>query len=108
MGDNNGKSVRSRAYFYVPELERLLLGNERVHHASHDLWTHLPSYEIARRFHGDYADDFKPSPEHVMQEAAEVLWALANGGTASGVVFWSEQSSDCFDGCPCGERHSEV
>lgn len=44
---------------------------------AHDLWTHLPSYQIALKFHGDYAMEFRPSPDEIMSEASEFIYAMS-------------------------------
>jgi hypothetical protein len=66
--------------------------------AASDLWTWLPSYEIAKKNHGDYAFNFQPTIESLMVEASMVLANYKNGKPfGTGTEYWPENE------CPCGE-----
>tara|TARA_B100001778_G_scaffold334986_1_gene350446 strand:+ start:15299 stop:15571 length:273 start_codon:yes stop_codon:yes gene_type:complete len=70
------------------------LGRERD--KALQLWTWLPSYEVAKRHHGDYADEFMPSIDEIMSEACKVM-AQAKG------YELSEEEQEWLAQCPCGE-----
>lgn len=44
--------------------------------AANDLWSWLPSHEVATELWGDYAIEQMPQPDEVMNEAAAMLAAL--------------------------------
>ena len=68
--------------------------------ASFDLWTWLPSFEEAKKHHGDDARDYKPLPKDIMTEATLYLAQL------SGHQLSDIQKATWFV-CPCGEYHNE-
>lgn len=61
-----------------------------------DLWTWLPSYKIAMKYHKDYATDFRPSIASILEEASLVLAERA--GYMHSIEEWEE-----FLQCPCGK-----
>jgi len=67
--------------------------------AASDLWTWLPSYKVAERYHGDYATEFMPSVSDVMREAA--AWFAARQYPAT------DRERGMFETCPCGEEHDQ-
>ena len=68
----------------------------REENAAFDLWTWLPSYKEARKYHGDYADEQRPSTDWIMREACHVLAELKYGENA--------EIEDIFK-CPCDNEH---
>lgn len=68
--------------------------------AAHDLWTWLPSYKVAEKFHGDYAMEHRPSNRDVMIEAAVYLGRLKYPDAPLSL----EESRRLVE-CPCGEDH---
>lgn len=72
---------------------------EDEENAASDLWTWLPSYEVANHFHGDYASDVRPGVCDVMIEASIYLASLA-GCCDAGDEAW-------FTQCPCGDPDHE-
>ena len=69
---------------------------DREDNAAFNLWTWLPSFNMAEKYHGDYADEFRPYNDDVMEEAASMIGALKHG----------EPVPDC-ETCPCGEYCEE-
>ena len=65
--------------------------------SAYDLWSWLPSYKIAEKYHGDYAAIFTPSIAAIMEEAALVLSEHAGHEPTP-----AERAE--FLKCPCGER----
>lgn len=65
--------------------------------AALDLWTWLPSHKVAKKHHGDYADEFKPSVEDIMREASTVFGDQYSGTNEAVTLFGTD--------CPCGESH---
>jgi hypothetical protein len=70
--------------------------------AAHDLWTWLPSYKVAQKYHGDYASEHCPSNRDVMHEAA---LCLANASRCN--TNMTPEEEEWFTRCPCGEDHEE-
>lgn len=68
--------------------------------AAHDLWSWLPSYEAAKKYHGDHAGNFAPSIADVMREASKVL------SVAAGYGMTDEERAEWFR-CPCDEEHAD-
>lgn len=68
---------------------------------AYNLWTCLPSYKVAEKYHGDYAAEKKPSNKDVMVEACMLIAELKN------LEFYKEHPSakhkKWFEECPCGE-----
>lgn len=75
------------------------LGNklERIRHSAFDLWTWLPSYRAAEKFHGDYASEFQPPIDEIMHEACEMFSHLRD----------KKFELPPYEGCPCGEDHKD-
>ena len=75
-----------------------------------DLWTHLPSYKVAQKFHGEYASEFRPSPEHIMAEACEFIYALSLHGEDVHTELTDRMAgsfiSDNNGMCLCGDFHT--
>ena len=63
---------------------------------AHDLWSWLPSYKIAEKYHGDYASNHMPSIAAILEEAAFVLSEHA------GYQHTPAERAE-FLQCPCGE-----
>lgn len=89
----------------------IALGNylEDVENGAFDLWTHLPSYLVAQKHHGDYASEFRPSPNEVMSEASEFIYALSQNAEKEHHDL-SERMKESYlqdtgYPCPCGEFH---
>jgi len=68
--------------------------------AAHDLWTWLPSHEVAQKHHGDYASEHQPSNADVIKEAAMYLGHLKHPDVAL-----TPEEKEWFTSCPCGESH---
>lgn len=69
----------------------------REENAAYDLWTWLPSYREAKKYHGDYADEQRPSTDWVMREASSYFADLKYGRLKS--VYK----------CPCdNEFHPDI
>ena len=58
------------------ELIRFAKELEETDNASFMLWTWLPSYKMARKAHGDYADEHRPPTAELMKETCEYLSLL--------------------------------
>ena len=82
---------------------------EGIEDRTHDLWTHLPSYQVAKKYHGDYAMEFRPSSEDVMGEACEFIYALSQHAEKEhGELVERMKQSYMVDfggQCLCGEFH---
>ena len=68
------------------------------------LWTWLPSHQVAKKYHGDYADTFQPSNAEIMKEANLYIYCLADH------VKLNQKDMDdhpIFTECPCG-NHCEL
>lgn len=74
---------------------------EAEDNASYDLWTWLPSYKEAQKYHGDYASDHRPPNDDVMAEAAMRFAELINGSKPT-----ADEQAEWY-ACPCGEPHEE-
>lgn len=68
--------------------------------AAADLWSWLPSHEIAEKHHGDYASEHCPSNRDVLMEAAMYLARLKRPEAPL-----SLEEQRWFTSCPCGEDH---
>lgn len=68
--------------------------------AASDLWSWLPSHEVAVKFHGDYADRYCPSVTSVMTEAAMYIAHLKQPSEPL-----DDETQCYFNNCPCGEDH---
>ena len=66
---------------------------EDVENSSFDLWTWLPSHKEAEKYHGDYADEFKPEPQYVIKEACAYLSSL------------KYDTESLYFKCPCENEH---
>lgn len=71
--------------------------------AAHDLWSWLPSYQVAQKHHGDYAGNHRPSVHDVMIEAALYLGHLKNPGAAL-----APEEREWFERCPCDGDHGDA
>lgn len=78
------------------EIQMLAKQLEEEDNAAFDLWTWLPSHEIASEHHGDYAAEFMPTIAEIMREAATHIHRLKTGAQALAP-----------EPCPCGEDHRE-
>jgi len=67
--------------------------------AAFDLWTWLPSHEVTKKHHNDYADEFRPSIKDIMYEASMYMSSIKYGK--------NEIHDDWFNRCCCGESHEE-
>lgn len=68
--------------------------------AAHDLWTWLPSYKEAQKYHGDYAINHMPSFATIMAEASIVLAKVE-------VQYpLPDSENEGYFYCPCGEDHA--
>lgn len=70
--------------------------------AAHDLWSWLPSHVVAKKHHGDYASEHRPSNQDVMVEAAMYIAHLKRPD-----VSLTQEEKDWFGVCPCGDEHEE-
>lgn len=70
--------------------------------AAFDLWTWLPSFKEAKRYHEDYADTLMPSVEMIMRECAVLCGYLQD--RLHGRDRKLPEETDLFQ-CPCGEAH---
>lgn len=52
---------------------------DEMQNAAHDLWTWLPSYKVAQKNHGDYADNFTPSIKDIIVEASMFMARVRDG-----------------------------
>lgn len=73
---------------------------EAENNAAFSLWSWLPSYKIAEKYHGDYASSFQPSIASILEEAAFVLAEKA------GYEQSAEDRAEYLQ-CPCGEGCEE-
>ena len=64
--------------------------------AAFDLWTRLPSYKEAEKYHGDYSSEFKPDPQFIMKEACKYISDLLEG---------SIDEHEPYYRCPCENDH---
>lgn len=69
--------------------------------AAFDLWSWLPSHEVAKKHHGDHAADHRPTNRDVMVEAAMYLAHLK----APPNEPMTAEEQKWFSQCPCGEDH---
>ena len=75
---------------------------ESIQNEQFNLWTWLPSYKIAQKHHGDYADEFSPETADIIKEACYYLAHLKNPNEPL-----SENQKEWFERCPCGEPHGQ-
>ena len=65
-----------------------------------NLWINLPSYQITKKYHGPFVDEFLPIPKIVMDEAMFYIKDNLHPNNHNLNVFpWYQ--------CCCGENHSE-
>lgn len=76
---------------------------EQQKNAAFDLWSWLPSCEVARKHHGDYYSEHTPSIADVMQEASLLFAKMKNRPNEP----LTEEEREWFARCPCGESHDE-
>ncbi len=94
----------------IHDIIRLGTTLQETEDAAHDLWTHLPSYKIAVKYHDDYAMEFRPSADVVMREACEFIYALSQNAEKEYHKL-TDRMADSFladtgGQCVCGEFHS--
>lgn len=70
---------------------------DKNRNSAFDLWTWLPSFKEAQKYHGDYASEHMPAEYDIMYEACRYIGDLRQGYPTK---------SDWYD-CPCGEIHGE-
>jgi hypothetical protein len=91
----------------------IALGNElsEQKNAAFDLWTWLPSYKVAQKHHGDYADNETPSVKDILVEAAMYIAAVKDPSsphgpkTAEVLRTNNIEETEWFERCPCGKDH---
>jgi len=73
---------------------------------AHDLWTWLPSYQVAQKNHGDYASEFSPTPKDIMIEASMYISYLKDcTGPNSANRQYTPEETEWFTKCSCGDDH---
>ncbi len=82
------------------DIQRLAYEFELEDGAAFDLWTWLPSYQVAKKYHGDYADNHRPSGADIMREAARVM--AVHAGRVE-----TEEEQARWENCPCGQYCEE-
>lgn len=70
---------------------------EEERNEAFSLWTWLPSYQVAKKYHGDYADEYMPSIADVMKESCLYFASLKYPDSLT------EDDKLWFTECPCGE-----
>ena len=55
------------------EISALAFELEQENNSCYDLWTWLPSYEQETKEHGDYATNYKPTNNEIIQEATDYI-----------------------------------
>ncbi len=73
---------------------------ERENEIAWYLWMDLPSYKETKKFHGDYADEFQPELEIIMEEARYYLQDKMNPTD-------KRLEENSFYHCACGEEDHE-
>lgn len=71
---------------------------DRQRNAAFDLWSWLPSYKVAIKWHGDIASEYMPSIENILYEACIVM-AQHKGHKLS------KEDRKFLAQCPCGDNH---
>lgn len=71
--------------------------------AAHDLWTWLPSHQVAQKHHGDQAGNHQPKVKDVLIEAAMYIAKLKR--TAEPTKEEVAEERAWFAQCPCGDAH---
>jgi hypothetical protein len=94
--------IRSAIIDFAHELEE-------QHGAAFDLWTWLPSYKEAEKYHNDYACEYQPSVRDILIEATMYiadLKELLGVGPGDLAQLTDKQINDASDfyKCPCGEH----
>lgn len=88
--------MKNSAKSFISDLARQF---ENEDNAGFDLWTHLPSYKEAQKFHGDYASEYRPTTADLLIEATMYISHGANPNeeqiARAGEMYL----------CPCGEDH---
>lgn len=72
---------------------------EEQRESSFNLWTWLPSYREAEKYHGDYAIEHMPSVADIMKEASMYI-----ADDLSPTEEDYKKHGDWYK-CPCGEDH---
>lgn len=67
-----------------------------------DLWTWLPSYKEAQKYHGDYACEQQPSMADLMHEATLYIGRLNDMLKNKNGPLTDEETN--FYSCPCGDE----
>lgn len=73
---------------------------EAIENEQFNLWTWLPSYQLARKHHGYYASDLTPVTPDIIKEACDYICHLRNPEQTL-----SQETQELFNTCPCGESH---
>lgn len=84
------------------ELSLMLKELDATDASANDLWSWLPSHAMAKKHHGDYAFEVRPSVAEVMNEAATVFALLRSGRAVN------EEERELLGVCPCGEDHEPL
>jgi hypothetical protein len=66
--------------------------------AAHDLWTWLPSYREAGKWHGDHSGNYRPPLRDILVEATLFI-------TAKCAPTAAELQSEALYQCPCDDPH---
>jgi hypothetical protein len=82
------------------EIQALARQFDAEDNAAFDLWSWLPSYKEAKKFHGEYVDQHEPSIADIMKEAS-IFFSHKMNPTPEQIKEAGE-----FYKCPCGENHS--
>ena len=77
---------------------------EYENNAAHDLWTWLPSYKVAQRFHGSKGIFEAPPIGDILTEASLFIACLKN----TEMRDYSPEEKEWFERCPCGEEHTKA
>lgn len=72
---------------------------EDISNKAYDLWTWLPSYEVAKKRHGDYAYEHQPAIADVMSEACMLLAKQKHRPNEP----LTEEEKEWFNKCSCGD-----
>jgi hypothetical protein len=82
----------------IPDLIKLGQELSETQNRAFDLWTWLPSYKVAHKFHGDYASSFVPRIQDIIMEANLYIQYLKD-------LQMNEERRRWFEECPCGTPH---
>jgi hypothetical protein len=82
------------------EIQNFAKELEEQDNAAMDLWSWLPSYREAKKYHGDYHHEFQPSIADIMKEASTVFAKTKYDEP----IIDGDDRQPRFQ-CPCGETH---